>query len=275
MFSLIIIVFLGYFFVSTYNKVKIYTVGVKSDLINFNSGFFIQARDKVYFNVNIDYNFDTKDLEMIKLYYNIDGNDRTIIEANHFMNLEFTDFYGYQEYVDFNKLDKLVDNFYLDLIYKNGEIVKNKLDLTKDYVNNNFFLRKKEKGVIENNDDGEKKDYVNSEISYKFLRLKEKSQEKVENSSYDYPAYELIYNKINYDIFLSDEIINLFYKINGKEYILEYMNFNDGYEYFCLKDETHDIYNFVLYDNKCVNYDCDKVDDTVNLINNVLDKLLN
>jgi len=67
----------------------------------FNSSFFIQARDKVYFNVNIDYNFDTKDLEMIKLYYNIDGNDRTIIEANHFMNLEFTDFYGYQEYVDF------------------------------------------------------------------------------------------------------------------------------------------------------------------------------
>ncbi len=134
--TFIILIFLTYYFINTYNSIKVYTISSNEKNITIRDGLFVTTKNKLYFNIsNIETNYDITGLS---LYYD-NVNDENLIYRTDGKNIILYDFYEYSSFFEYKNISNIINNLYLKIEYENNfEIVK--LNLKKDFSNNKISI---------------------------------------------------------------------------------------------------------------------------------------
>ena len=142
---LIITLFLSYYFFTNYNSIKVYTLNNSNDSTIINDGILVITKENIYFNIN---NIQTEfPILMLKLYYKDNKSNNLIYSTeDNFINLY--DYYGYNAYFEYEKIDDIIKNLYLEIDYGENGKENIKLNFIKDFANNKFF-NNKENNIIE------------------------------------------------------------------------------------------------------------------------------
>ena len=132
----LIILFFAYYFISTFNSIKIYYVTYSDNDAVLKNGIFVTTREKFYFNFS-DIRIPD-DITKLKLYYMENNNKHTIYETNNpYINIY--DYYQYERYFDYKDLNIVINNLYL-LIKSDTKEYNIKLNVKKDFANNKLFF---------------------------------------------------------------------------------------------------------------------------------------
>lgn len=241
---IVLVAFLLYYFVSTYNSVKVYMLYGENDSVRTRDGLLVMNKEKVYFRPGNFY--DKKDnlisVDIIRLYY-YDENDNEVIlftGSSHELLMELE-----QSQETFMNLVSNKKDFYLDACY-NKSCTKIKLDYFNDFKNDNLMVNNlNDESIVgvstkSNNTDDLIKGLIkngfkyDSEIGYYYLK-----EDGVEY--YYFPKKNMI--KITYETGSNNKMFENLYLDN---YI---------YEQLTLKDKK-------IINRKIVNNFIDKKDET-------------
>lgn len=141
---ILLIAFLSYYFINSYNSIKVYRVDGEGKNFATTNGIFITTRQKTYFRLGeLTYDSNVK-ISKIKLYYKIKNKDYLLVETES-ESLLLTDYYGYDAYFPFDKVNCIIKNLYLQITFSNSKKETIKLNVTKDFSNNNIIFQKKTK----------------------------------------------------------------------------------------------------------------------------------
>lgn len=136
-----LIAFLGYYFISSYNSIKVFIVEGETKNFTTTDGISITTKYKIYFrlgNLMYDQNINIDNFE---LYYLV-GDEKRMVFSSDTYNLLIRDYYGYNALFDYDDLNKFVNNLYLRINF-NGTYEDIHLVLKKDFANNKFLSFKK------------------------------------------------------------------------------------------------------------------------------------
>lgn len=149
-FLLFINIFLIYYFVNSYNSIKVFTIEGESENFKTADGIFVITKGKIYFRLgDIEYDEDIN-IDNFELY-NIYNNEKQLIFSTDSTNILLRDYYGYEAYFETDKLNQIINNLYLRVYYNNNyEDIH--LNLKKDFSNNNFLFFKDAKNSYKGND---------------------------------------------------------------------------------------------------------------------------
>lgn len=135
---IVLMAFLLYYFVSTYNSVKVYMIYGENDSVRTRDGLLVMNKEKVYFRPGNFY--DNKDnlisVDIIRLYY-YDENDNEVVLLTGGAKTLIVELEQSQE--TFMNLINNKKDFYLDACY-NKSCTKIKLDYFNDFKNDNLMV---------------------------------------------------------------------------------------------------------------------------------------
>lgn len=132
----LIILFFAYYFISTFNSIKIYYVTYSDNDAVLKNGIFVTTREKFYFNFS-DISIPD-DITKLELYYMDNNSKHTIYETNN-SYINIYDYYQYERYFDYEDLNIVINNLYL-LIKSDTNEYNVKLNVKKDFANNKLFF---------------------------------------------------------------------------------------------------------------------------------------
>lgn len=147
-----IIILLGYYFINSYNSIKVYTIFGESNNLTTKDGIFVVTKGKIYFRLgDLSYNQNIK-ANNVELYYLENGEEKKLFSSDT-SNILIRDHYGYNAVFDYNNLNKIINNLYLRVGF-NDTYEDIHLVLEKDFANNNFlfFKDKKSSSKVNNQD---------------------------------------------------------------------------------------------------------------------------
>lgn len=251
----IAVLFLVYYFISNYNAIKLYKIATSDETIEIKNSIFFKTPDEVFFEMDIIYNQD--DIEKVALLYN----NKEIVETTEINSIGFRDFYGYQEYIDFEELKKVKDGFSLQITKTNNEKNTVKLKLIEEYNNSKFFNKKRKK-ISRGNIKQEVED------SFYIKKLKEKMDINTKK--------EVKLNGKKYTLMFLDNYINLKYKIDNINYEIRYM----VYIYEIIEkskykndEENTTLYSYDMTNKKCDKGNCENYKSDLELLKNIIESL--
>ena len=136
----LIILFLGYYFFTTYNSLRTYLITYDGENIDLNEGILVMSNEELYFNLGkIISDLPAKSLDLF--YKDKNGKNVWIMSTEEDPTIIFTDFNGYNRYINFNNIDYIINNLYLNVNFEeSSETIK--LKLTKNFSNNYLFPKK-------------------------------------------------------------------------------------------------------------------------------------
>lgn len=134
----LIILFFAYYFISTFNSIKIYNISYEdtNNNIMVYNGIFVTTREKFYFNFS-DISIPNE-ITKLELYY-MDNNNKHIIYETNNSYINIYDYYQYERYFDYKDLNIVINNLYL-LIKSDTNEYNIKLNVKKDFANNKLFF---------------------------------------------------------------------------------------------------------------------------------------
>lgn len=248
----IALIFFAYFFYTFYNSVQVYKIYFDSNKYLAEYGLITKTRDKVYFNLDVDYAIEDKEsIEELHLYYEDDSKVRTIKKMTNIQPFVFVDYLGYEEYISFKDFSKILDNLYLEVKYKDENVDRVKVLTKKDYANNKAFLNK-DKSSIKRNEVASDNGNETETLRY-FDELKELAR-----SNYDRNYIEYNFNESTYEIYIGVDYVDICFIENSIKNNFRYVknqseffssNYYDG-------DLLKEKYRINLLSNECVNGDC-------------------
>lgn len=138
-FIISIVLFLSYYFLSSYNTIKMYKVSGESDNYIVNVGTLLVSKDKIILTFDVD---SKNDLEITSMSLNyIKDNNPNFVVSHTSSFVYIVDSYGYNEYFNYDDLQKNKGYFSLDIFSK--DIKENlKLNLEQVYDNKKFVIKK-------------------------------------------------------------------------------------------------------------------------------------
>ena len=96
---LILVSFLTYYFIITYNSLKTYLITYDGEKINLEEGILVMTNEELYFNLG--HVITSEPLKSLDLFYkDKNGEDVWIISFVDDSTIIFTDFNGYNRYID-------------------------------------------------------------------------------------------------------------------------------------------------------------------------------
>lgn len=259
-----------YINVLNYVSTKVYTVVSLEDNTIIKDGILITTRDKIYLYLNNSIEEDG--VEEIKLYY-LDGKDKIyVFSTSEINNLIFYADLNDDEYISFKNFKKFFNNSYLEICYKNNTTDAIKLNYEFDYTNNNLESDVEkitteeptttqslvEAYVFEQNNKSELYDLVMSLME-----------------DYNLETFNIRLDKINYEVFIANNDLNIFFKYKKHEYNLVY-SYIDGYEELKLNDITNSpksLYLKNLTSMVCNGPKCKNVNKDIKLIKEIINEI--
>lgn len=145
----IILVCLGWYFITSFNSIRVYRIKFKSDNFAINDGFFMKSNMKNVFQLT-----DLKYIGEEKLKNNEfrtkiyvkdeENNDELIIYDGIYVSPVYIyEIDGYDEYFTERYAKILKDNLYIDISYisNNGDVIResHKLETTLEFANNKLL----------------------------------------------------------------------------------------------------------------------------------------
>lgn len=239
--------FFLYFFINSYDTVKIYKTGAYGDKFSSYEGVLIITKEELYFRLG-SLKGDNKKINKIKVYYlDKNKNERLIFENNE-LDILIHDYFGYNEYFSFEDIEYITDNLFLEIYYDDDLVEKIKIEAENVFSNNNlFFKRRKNIGSdelkfynVDNNklieqiknkfnkiDDGYRYETLkeNEKISYLYFddSLGTLFIDVVDEKRFYHWNISLKYNSYSYSEVLNDEEVNRL-----DVYLKEYSDLSDS-----------------------------------------------
>lgn len=264
-FSLVIfiILFLLYYFLISYQSVKIYTVSGEGKTFEVLNGLFIRTNENLYFSIS-DINAIEEDKQVTKLtlFYVDKKQKKNIIVFNDKDTIMFRDYMGYDGYLDTSNLDYIMKNMYLDIYYEDTK-EEIKLTFVEDYVNKKIFNLKSEKIGIEDKKETKK------EIIDKDKLLISKMKEKYENEDGDY-VYGTEVNDSVLSIMLLDNTIHICYPIDKNSIII--WRYETDEHRMTYQDGKGNIFDFNPNSKNLTNEEQEIIDEFYKIINESLER---
>lgn len=187
-----ILSFLIYYFLYTYDSVKIYTIESSQDDVFLSDSLLVITPENIYFKLGIINGIDEDEISKIVLYYDNTDKKRIIIENNSLKDELIIDYVGYGEYFEIKNKDVVFDNLYLDIYYAD-DIKTLKLTKKEDYSNKKlFFSKKKNIGNVEKTTN----DSTNNELIVKIKEQFSSSGDEeilIQNIVINNKSYELLF----------------------------------------------------------------------------------
>ena len=207
--SSVVILFLGYYFVNTYNKIKVYLINGSSENFTMRHGIFLATNNKFYFRLGKFNNGDEKAISEFHLYYLNEEKERVTLFRSDDSNILLVDEKGYDVYFEYDELPTIVANLYLDITY-NGVIETMELNLEKDFANNYLTFFKEEKISEE--------EVENKVITEEIGNIEDIEKKMLDNFKYENGKYyyEFESNMFEYD--KNAKVINMQIKKNQNLY---------------------------------------------------------
>ena len=236
----LIILFFAYYFISTFNSIKIYNISYEDTTNNIMvyNGIFVTTREKFYFNFS-DINIPD-DITKLELYYMDNNSKHTIYKTNN-SYINIYDYYQYERYFDYKDLNIVINNLYL-LIKSDTNEYNIKLNVKKDFANNKLFFFNKDKII---NNRAHLLEY-DTDVDIDLIKEKFELQENVyfykDNDTYIYymPLFNLIsikeednYNYEEWNFYIKENY--MVYKKFKNDIITNIFSFEDN-QYECLID---------------------------------------
>ncbi len=240
---LILILFLGYYFINTFKKIHLYRVTGETEKFLVSNGFFLNTREKIYFNLGSIKSKLEKQPDRIKLYY-IKNNDEQLILDADASKIFIKEDYGYGEYFPINDIEIILNNLYVKIYTDKKEIDSFKLTITEEYVNENLFFKGTKSIGLEDGPsvkiDNPIKDNLMTKIKGKFKYRNNKNIKEVEE-----PIFRIKENN-------TEKIFS--YIETGNYLYLEIFKNNKFIEYYMYQIDTESIDYFVEKDKSSWNY---------------------
>lgn len=221
-FMLFCIFLICYYYFNIYNTVKMYTINYSDDIVSIHDGIFITSKDKMYFNLPM---VNCKDeILKLKLYSKINNIEDLIYEIDD-TRIVIYDFYGYEAFFNYENLNEILDNLYLDINCE-SETYTIKLEFQKIYSNNKLFTSKKKKAIEENNSTTS----INKIIGdINTEKIKEKFKKTDDMYVHEEKNRRYIYNEQENFIVMIENNKEWYYYINNN--ILDYNNNDITFSY--------------------------------------------
>ena len=138
----LLLAFLSYYFINSYNKIEIYKIGNTSKNFNITDGIYIATSEKYYLKLGKITNKIDAEIINAKLYYKKGNHKIILIDDNDVDNITIMESYGYAEILTRSDIKNLKDNLYLEIIYNEGQKDTIKLRYKRDYKNDSLFFLK-------------------------------------------------------------------------------------------------------------------------------------
>ena len=141
-------------FTNTYNRFKVYQVGIESDDFDGINGIYVETNIKDTLTINTlgmrNVKIKDNDTISVDLYYKENDKEYIIQNYSSLDNIVFTNF---QSYIKIDDLSKYIDNLYIriTIIDDKNNITKynGKLEFTLDFSNNKIFLEDDDEPLID------------------------------------------------------------------------------------------------------------------------------
>ena len=209
-FTLILLGFLNYYFVNTYNSIHIYTSNIEDSTLEIN-GVLTRSVNDIYLNINTSIVANN-----MCLYYK---DDTLLLCKDNSSSINFSEKIGYSELVSTENFDEFLNNITLKL---NNKIYK--LDFVENYKNNDVKFEK-DKNVIEDKYDEFSK-IISSKIRDEFEYDKEDNSYKLTIKDDDVVEIHYFPNNETYMVAITgNENISIIYNNLSKK--LESFNYYD------------------------------------------------
>ena len=141
---LLLLSFLSYYFINSYNTIKVYTIGGTSQNFDIYEGIFITAKSKTYMKLGKINVPDDVTINNIRVYY-LKGKEEKEIFEDIDSNKIIIDLYGYQEHFPEADLKYIIKNTYVEITYNETEKEVIKLTFRRDFVNDAYLFSKSKK----------------------------------------------------------------------------------------------------------------------------------
>ena len=138
----LLISFLSYYFINSYNSIKVYTINGSSENSYIKDGILFVTKKKVYIKLGKVKYPEAKTISNVRLYYLNNNKKHYIIESNEVEDLYIANYTGYSERVFILNLDRIMKNTYLEINYDDKTTDKIKLKFKRNYTNTNLFFKK-------------------------------------------------------------------------------------------------------------------------------------
>ncbi len=136
------ITFLSYYFINSYNKIKVYRISGKSMQYDIVEGIFITTKQKNYLKLGRIIPLENNEISSIKAYYLKDNKPFIVLEDTDIDNI-IIDIYGYQEILPTNHLKEIISNFYIEITNKEGIKDTIHLSFLRDFTNKLYLFSNK------------------------------------------------------------------------------------------------------------------------------------
>ena len=119
--TVLLLAFLTYYFINSYNSIKIYKISGENKNIYIKDGIFVQANNKIYIKVGNIKNNNNLEISKISIYYLDSKNKKELIYENKDAEkLTIIDYGGYSEKMSLININKIINNSYIEITYKNN-----------------------------------------------------------------------------------------------------------------------------------------------------------
>lgn len=233
---LISIILCFFLYINNINKnIIVYSVNAEHPLLKPINGILFKSKDEMHLVIS-DISGLEKKISNIKLYYLDNGGKQKVLLETPYNNINIKDYWGYNEFFDFDNFDYYLDNLYIEFtIDEKVEFVR--LLIKEDYTNKKIKFFKEENSI--NNLDESK---VQTKILSQYIDIVNNIKENYHRSEDGY--------WINYDIYsfsLMDNVLSVYSKNDGY-----YFDFTTGLLfYYDNYDSNND------FESYFINLDCD------------------
>ena len=143
----LIVSFLFYYFINSYNSIKVYKISTDGKNFDMYDGLFIITNQKSYFKIGKIQTKEENKINNIKLYYKT-GNKKHILQDDVEIERIITNFHGYKIIMTEKDLATILENTYMEITYNNNKKETMKLNFRRDFINNKLFANKKQRKDI-------------------------------------------------------------------------------------------------------------------------------
>ncbi len=245
--------FLVYYFVNTYNTIRVYKIDGASDNFFVREGLAIFSKGKSYLRIGTIEPKKENNYDSYEVFFK-DGDKEEKLFVSDDTNYTLLTSYEYEDSFSYSNLNEIEKSTYIKIKYGDEEDII-KLNFERDMVNN-FLVTTKEKDKSANN---KIEDDVNVNIQKLEAYVKKNWKYNKAKDIYEYSEtkdnikYQISYNTNSFLLSIIEEKNNISNKVE--------INFNFKYLFFSTLDDNNDFdekYTYNINEKKCLSGECNQ-----------------
>ena len=245
--------FFAYYFVNSYNTIKVYKVAGAGNEFSTVDGLILTSKQKTYIKLGSLKSINNYTYDSAELYFMDKNNKEVVIYRTQNTEDSISSYYKYNQFFTYNELDYILKNLYLRVTYDSKQDIT-KLELKKDMVNDGLLL-------LTRSEINKNQNMNEEEIKSRFANFKYNEKDNCYYTTYTS-------GKSNYEIYyyVDSSTFQVIENNNNNISITELYTKNMRLTYYTIdsKGNMDTKYVYDINNDKCIEGDCDAYKDHIN-----------